>query len=58
VNSRVQHLALLLALAGAVLFGAVSQRHHGAMCPPLQAAHHVVADPFWPPPPSLLASQR
>jgi len=58
VKSRVQHLALLLAVTGAVLFGEVAQLDHGVGRPPLQAAHHVVADLFWPPPPPLLAPQR
>jgi len=58
VKSRVQHLALLLALAGAALFGGVSPLQQVGIRGPLQAAHHVVADPFWPPPPSPLAPQR
>ena len=57
MKSPVQHFALLLALAGAALFGGGTQLHQGAIGPPLQSAHHVVADPFWPPPP-LLAPQR
>lgn len=58
MKSRIQHFALLLAVAGAVLFGGVTQLHHEVSRPPLQAAHQIVADPFWPPPPSLLAPQR